>query len=98
MPNVVLKFSLSDTALAMIDGLRDNMVREEFLRRAMELGLGLVVEASVRTNQDYIMHTITGQTKDYRQGRALLFRVDEPDTGSQKPAAEIVGRSFSSTG
>jgi len=97
MPNVVLKFSLSDTAVAMIDALRDTMSRDDFLRHALTLGLGEIVEASTRTSRDYITHAINGQTKDYRQGRAVLFRADEPD-GSPKVAAELVGRPFSTTG
>jgi len=44
-------------------------------------------------NRDYLTHTISGQTKDYRLGRAVLH-VDDRETGN--PAAGIVDRRFSS--
>jgi len=97
MANFQLKFSVSDSVLPLVDAMRDGVSREDFFRKAMELGLGELIEAAVRMNRDYLTHTLTGQTKDYRLGRAVL-RVDDPEGATPKAAAEVVERRFATGG
>jgi hypothetical protein len=46
-------------------------------------------------NRDYLNYTLSGQAKDYRQGRAVL-RVDDPD--SIRPKVESLERRADSAG
>ena len=71
MPNLELKFFVSDKAMALIDELRDQEPREKFFRELIELGLCELIESATRMNRDYLMHVIAGQSKDsYRHIRA----------------------------
>ncbi|HEV3331128.1 MAG TPA: hypothetical protein VG096_09120 [Bryobacteraceae bacterium] len=65
----------------------------EFAKVGLELGIGDLIENAIRMNRDYLNHTIAGQTKDYRQGRAVL-RVDDPENTSfaTSPKAELLER------
>jgi hypothetical protein len=85
MPNLRLEFFLSEKGLALIDELRDSRTREEFFRQVLELGLCELVETTTRMHRDYLTHTMAGDTKDYRQGRAALFQIDEPKASEKKP-------------
>jgi hypothetical protein len=99
MANFNLKFSISDHLLPLIDNVRDPITREEFFRKALELGIADLIENAIRMNRDYLNHTFAGQTKDYRQGRAVL-RVDDPDNASTNtsPKAELLERRIASAG
>ena len=80
MPNLELKFSVSDMTLELIEQLRAGRSREAMLRHVMELGFCELIEAATRTHRDYTAHIIAGQTKDYRQARHKLFAVEEPES------------------
>ena len=86
MPLIELKFSVSDAALPIYDKLRDSMSREQFFRHALELGLCEILEATTRLQRDYVTHVLSGNTRDYKQGRAALLSVSDPDNATpQKP-------------
>jgi hypothetical protein len=95
MPNFSLKFTLSDNLVPVIDSVRDKITREDFFRAALEIGIGDLIENAIRMHRDYLNHTITGQTKDYRQGRALLC-VSDPE--SLSPKVELLERRGNSAG
>jgi hypothetical protein len=54
-----------------------------------------LIENAIRMNRDYLNHTLAGQTKDFRQGRAV-FRVDDPENTS--PKVELLERRTTSAG
>ena len=82
MPLIEFKFSVSDTALPILDKLRDSMSRDQFFRHALELGLCEILEATTRMHRDYVTHKLAGNTLDYKQGRAALFSVSDPDNAT----------------
>jgi hypothetical protein len=82
MPLIELKFSVSDAALPILDKLRDSMSREQFFRHALELGLCEILEATTRMHRDYVAHKLAGNTLDYKQGRAALLSVSDPDNAT----------------
>ena len=82
MPLIELKFSVSDAALPIYDKLRDSMSREQFFRHALELGLCEILEATMRVQRDYVTHVLAGNTLDYKQGRAALLSVSDPDNAA----------------
>ena len=84
MPNMELKFSLSDLSLALVDELRGTRSREDLLRQVIELGLCELVEATSRTQRDYTNHLIAGTTKDYKAARRAMFSIDEPEMGASR--------------
>jgi hypothetical protein len=60
---------------------------------------GCAISMPVRMNRDYLNHVLSKQTKDYRQGRAVL-RVDDPENTSfaTSPKAELLERRTASAG
>lgn len=95
MANFNLKFTISDHLLPLIEQVRDPLTRDDFFRKALELGIGDLIESAIRMNRDYLNHTIAGQNKDFRQGRAVL-RVDDPENAN--PKVEILERRTTATG
>jgi hypothetical protein len=84
MPNITHSFFISDEGLALINILRDKISIEEFFRRLIELGLTDVIEQSAQLNRDYLNHMNAGDTKDFRIGRAALFRIAAPEQDKPK--------------
>lgn len=82
MANINLKIAIADEALPLIDKLRDQMPREFFLRRALELGLCQIMADAANVSSDKIMHTLRGNTSDWRMVKAFLFSLDDPENGS----------------
>jgi hypothetical protein len=78
MPTVKLDFDISETGLAIIDAMRGDRERDEFLRHVIELGLCEVMESAARTARDYTTSAVMGETRDYRDARKQIFGIDEP--------------------
>ena len=93
MADFSVRFSVNDSLVPLIDNIRDAVTREDFFRKALELGIGDLIENAIRMNRDYLNHALSGQTKDYRQGRAVL-RVDDPE--NTNPKVELFERRASS--
>jgi hypothetical protein len=89
MPKFSLSFSIDDAALPILDKLRDGMTRQQFFHHALQLGLCEIFESMTRTHRDMTMHLLTGTTLDYKQGRAALFRTNDPDNADKPAAPEI---------
>jgi hypothetical protein len=85
MPKFTLAFSIDDAVLPLYDKLRDGMTRQQFFHHALQLGLCEILESMTRTQRDMTMHLLSGNTLDYKQGRASLFRPNDPDN-ADKPA------------
>jgi hypothetical protein len=82
MPLIELKFSVSDAALPILDKLRDSMSRDQFFRHALELGLCEILEDATRMQRDHLTRILAGNTNDYKQGRAALLSVSDPDNAT----------------
>lgn len=89
MPMFELKFSIDGDALSVFDKLRDRITRDQFFRHALELGLCEIVENMTRLHRDYTTHLLSGNTHDYKQGRAKLFRVDDPENAKEYPIRSV---------
>jgi hypothetical protein len=83
MPRFTLAFSIDEAALPILDRLRDTMSRDQFFRHALELGFCEIFEGMTRTHRDMTMHLLSGNTLDYKQGRATLFRTNDPDNADR---------------
>ncbi len=92
MANFSLKFSVSDSLMPVIDSIRGPVSREDFFRKALELGISDLIDNTLRMHRDYLNHAFSEQLREYRQGRALL-RVD--DTENTNPKVELLGRANS---
>jgi hypothetical protein len=92
MPNITLECFISDSVLPLIDKIHGPIPREDFLRKALELGVGNFIETAVRTSRDYVNQKIFQQTVEFETGRAAM-RIDEPQqVASASPIAELVQR------
>jgi hypothetical protein len=87
--NFKVEFSISDDLLPLLDGVRDQMSRDDLFRKAIELGIGDLIENAFRMNRDYLNHRLAGDSKDYRQARAMLC-VGEPEKVT--PQTELTQR------
>jgi hypothetical protein len=85
MPKFTLSFSIDATAFPILEKIRDGMTSDQFFRNALELGLCELMESMSRMHRDMTLHFLAGNTMDYKQGRAVLFRVSDPDN-ADKPA------------
>jgi len=89
MPKFSISFSIDDAALPIFDKVRDQMTRQQFFHHALTLGLCEIVESVTRTQRDMTMHLLTGNTLDYRGGRAVLFRINDPDNADRPAPIEV---------
>ena len=72
MPDISLPLSFSDLALQRIDDLRGSIPRDEFLRRALQLGLCDLQDEATRQTKEGIYQAVLFQTSNFSGTRISM--------------------------